>query len=135
MSSSEQVKIISMIAGASFVAADFGKLVKVTGANTAVLVAAVTDAPIGVIAEVPVGIGEELPVAVIGGGGRGLVLAGGSITAGQLVVPAADGTVTGVANTGALAVDQMAIGMALADASSGEIFEVMFQSIGAPHSV
>jgi len=106
-----------------------GKVIKAT---------AVTNTVIGVLGEEPrsdaTTDGETVPVVLLQG--KVMMKAGAAITAGQLIVPdATAGRVAGVANVGALAVDSMAIGIALESAADGDIFEVLAMPIAAPHSV
>ena len=109
---------------------DVGKVIKAT---------AVTDTCIGILAEEPrkdaTTDGESVTVVLIAAGGIGKLRAGAAITAGQLIVPdATAGRVAGVANVGALAVDSMAIGIALESAVDGDIFSVLLGPIAAPHT-
>lgn len=134
MAVSEAVKTISFVAGEAFVAADVGKLVEVSGANTVALVNAATDLPVGVLAEAPLEIGQAVPVALIAAGGRLKIQAGAAITAGQLLIAAADGQVTGVAGVGNLAADTTAVGIALMDGEDGEMIEMSAGYIAGPHS-
>jgi len=106
-----------------------GKVIKAT---------AVTNTVIGVLGEEPrsdaTTDGETVPVVLLQG--KVMMKAGAAITAGQLIVPdVTAGRVAGVANVGALAVDSMAIGIALESAADGDIFEVLAMPIAAPHSV
>jgi hypothetical protein len=108
---------------------DVGKVIKAT---------AVTNTVIGILAEEPrtdlTTDGLTVPVVLLQG--KVAVKAGGTVTAGQLVVPdATAGRVIGVANVGALAVDSMAIGIALESAVDGDIFNMLAMPIAAPHSV
>ena len=101
---------------------------------------AVTDSPIGILAEEPDAAattdGQAVPVVMVGSGGRAMVKAGATITAGQLIDrDVTAGRVAGVANVGALAADSMAIGVALESAVDGDIFEVLLQVVAAPHSI
>jgi hypothetical protein len=121
--------------GVTLVAAEalaVGQTVEIDTSGEAAIPDAVTDVIVGVAGET-VALGESVTIVQL----QGIVemIAGGTITAGQIVVPAATvGRVTGIANTGALAVDQMGIGVALDGASTGEVFRVFAQSIAAPHS-
>lgn len=100
---------------------DVGKVIKTT---------AVTQNPIGVLAEEPrsdaTTDGETVSVMLL----QGVVpmKAGGSVTAGQLVVAdVTAGRVIGVANQAALVADSVAVGVALESAADGEIFNVLAQ--------
>lgn len=109
---------ISLIAGEDLTGHLF-KLVKVSAANTVIRTAATTDKPIGVLAgeNISGGVVPVLPLI-----GRLKVKAGGSITAGQGLVTDNAGQVTGVA-LASLANNQLSIGVALQDGSSGDIIE------------
>lgn len=130
MASFENAKSVSLIAGSDFTG-DLHKLVEVTGANTVDIVNATTDHVAGVVGE-EVTAGVVCPVVLLQG--RVKVLAGGVITAGQILVPAADGSVTGVANLGAIPLDSMGVGIALTGGASGEVIEMLAQPIAAPHT-
>lgn len=146
MASSQHTKAVNLIAGEDLRIgqsagglysllqieddSDVGKVIKTT---------AVTNTPIGILAEEPrtdaTTDGETVPVVLISAGGVGKLRAGATITAGQLIVPdVTAGRVAGVANVGALAVDSMAIGVALESAVDGDIFEVLLGPIAAPHT-
>lgn len=93
---------------------------------------AVTDAAIGILAENPrtdvTTDGQAVSVVMLAGGGRAMVKAGATITAGQLVVAdTTAGRVAGVADIAAMVADSMAIGVALESAADGDIFEVLLQ--------
>ncbi len=109
-----------------------------SGVAKVIKATAVTNTVIGILAEEPAtdvttdGIG--VPVLLLQGIVK--VKAGATITAGDLIVPdVTPGRVAGVANVGALAADSMAIGVAQASAVDGDIFEMLAQTIAAPHSV
>lgn len=129
MASHDAVKTVTLIAGAALTN---GQVLEVTGARTVAPTGAVTDVVVGVCAET-VASGSDVPVALL----QGIVevKAGGGVTAGEICVPDATGTVTGVAGTGALAADQMGIGIALNTAVAGEIFEMLAQPVAAPHTI
>lgn len=126
MATSSNVSTLSLIAGAAFVEADFGKVVEVSGVRTVTLANATTDTVAGVLAMAPAAIGDTVPVAELSGIIK--VQAGGNITAGQILVPAADGQVTGVADINALGANVMGIGIALEAGVAGQIIE----AIGMP---
>jgi len=105
-----------------------GKVIKTT---------AVANTVIGILAEDPDGAastdGETVPVTMLHGIVK--VKSGGTVVAGALVVPdSTPGRVVTVANAGALAVDSMAIGVALQTSVDGDIFEMFAMPIAAPHS-
>lgn len=128
MATHEGVKTVTLTAGAALTN---GQVVEVTGVRTVSPASAVTDVVVGVVAET-VASGGDVPIALLQGVVE--VRAGGSITAGQICVPDASGDVTGVTGTGALAADQMGIGVALTAAADGEIFSMLAQPVAAPHS-
>ena len=143
MASTQNVKTVNMIAGEDLRNAygsilyieddsDVGKVIKTT--------APADQTPIGVLAEEPDSAsttdGENVPVALFGGGGVFRVLAGGTVTAGQLLVAdTTAGRVIGVADQDALVANVIAIGVALESAVDGDLFEmvaqVMTSSVGA----
>lgn len=141
MAAYQNVKTVTLIAGEDLRGdvyellqvendSDVGKVIKTT---------AVTNTPVGVLAEEPRSDvstdGLSVPVVLVAPGGVGLMKAGASITAGYLIVPdTTAGRVAGVANSGALAADSMAVGVALESASDGEILRVLMGNIAAPHS-
>ncbi len=141
MASTQNGKAVNLIAGEDLRGDEFeilqieddggiGKVIKATG---------VTNTVIGVLAEAPrtdaTTDGESVPVALIAAGGVLKMKAGGTVTAGGLVVPdTTAGRVVTVANVGALAVDSMAIGVALQTGIDGDILEVLVGYIAAPHS-
>lgn len=102
------------------------------GVAKVIKVTAVTDTAIGILAEEPDDAattdGQAVSVVMLGSGGRAMVKAGATITAGQLVVSdTTAGRVAGVADVAALVADSMAIGIALESAVDGDIFEVLLQ--------
>lgn len=125
MATTESINTVSLIAGAAFAAGDFGKLVEIdsSASRTVTIVNGLADTVVGVLAEVPVLIGQAVPVALLAGILK--VQAGAGITAGQILVPAADGQVTGVANIGAILADVMGVGIALEDGVDGQIIEML----------
>ena len=135
----ECAKTVTLTAGADLRNAIYEALT-VDASGQVVQASATTAHVIGALAGNPIGssdtTGMAVQVAVVGGGGVLKIKAGGAITAGQLVVPSATaGRVSGVADIGSLAEDQMAIGVALEDAADGDVFSVLAQTIAAPHSV
>lgn len=130
MASHDAVRTVTLIAGAALT---IGQVVEVTGARTVAPTNAVTDVVVGVAAET-VDSGSDVPVALLEGILE--VTAGvGGVTVGQICVPNAVGRVTSVAGLGALAADQMGIGIALQTAVVDETFEMLAMPIGAPHSI
>lgn len=130
-------KNVSMTAGEDL-SGDVAESLKVNGSGQVVKTTGATDVIVGVLAEEPAdsAVGTSVQVTPIGAGGIIGMKAGGAITAGQLIVPDAttNGTVAGVANIGSLADDQMAVGIALSAASSGDIVSVLAQTVTGPHS-
>ena len=106
---------------------DVGKVIKTT---------AVAQTPIGVLAENPnadqTSDGETVPVILL----QGVVpvKAGGTVTAGDILVPdTTAGRVIGVTGVGSLADNSMGIGIALVSAVDGDIFEMLAMTVAAPH--
>jgi hypothetical protein len=131
MASFESAESISLLAGSDFTG-DLYKVAEISAANTADVANATTDVVAGIIGE-EVTSGKVFPLVLLKG--RVKVRAGAAITVGQLIVPAADGEVTGVADLTAIPVDSMAIGIALtAAAAAGDIFEMLAMPIAAPHT-
>ncbi len=122
MGASENAMSLSMIAGAAFAEGDFGKCLEVSADNTVTLVDGLTDTVVGLLGSAPAAQGDTVPVVPLNAG-RLKFHAGGAITAGQILVPAADARVTGVANIDAIGVNVMGVGVALEDAVAGQIFE------------
>ncbi len=139
MASIENTSAVNMIAGEDLRTevgsiltieddSDVGKVVKAT---------AVTDTVVGYLAEDPDSSattdGQTVPMGLLTG--KVKLIAGATITAGQLIVPdVTAGRVAGVTGVGGLADDSMAIGVALVSAVDGDIFSVLAMPISAPHS-
>jgi hypothetical protein len=139
MATYESAKAVNLIAGEDLRGdvyqllyieddSDVGKVVKTT---------AVTQTPVGILGENPNGEsstdGVTVPVVLLQGVVK--IMAGGAVTAGDLIVPdATPGLVIGVTGVGALAADSMAIGVALTSAADGDIFSMLAMPIAAPHS-
>lgn len=147
MASYQNTKAVNLIAGEDLrigqAAGGLYSLLQIEndgGVGKVIKCTAVTETCIGILAEEPrtdaTTDGETVPVVLISAGGVGKLRAGATITAGQLIVPdVTAGRVAGVANVGALAVDSMAVGIALESAVDGDIFSVLLGPIAAPHSV
>lgn len=92
------VKLTGAVAGAGLtVASAQYKFVKISGDNTVVLCAAATDVPIGVL-QAPVGAtGDAVDVVVIG---ETMVQADVALTAGNILMTAADGQAAVAVSTG-----------------------------------
>ena len=139
MSSFEATKAVNLIAGEDL-RSDVYELLQFEddgGVAKVIKTTAVTNTPIGILGENPDAAattdGVMVPVVLLQG--KVSVKAGATITAGQLIVPdTTAGRVAGVANVGALAVDSMAIGVALESAVDGDIFDMFAMPIAAPHS-
>ena len=135
MASTQNAKAVNLIAGEDL-RNSFGMVLKFEDdADVAKVIkaTAVTDTVIGVLAENPDSVattdGETVPVALLAGGGVVKVLAGGTITAGDLVVvdATAGRVASGGASQAALVADAVAIGVALESAVDGDIFEMLAQ--------
>ena len=137
MANYQSCKVVSLPAGEDLTG-DFAEVVTINSSGQVVKTTSATDQIIGALAENPASAstGIAVPVALVGGGGVLKMKAGGTITAGQLIVPdgTTNGTVAGVANIGALADDQMAVGIALSGAVSGDIFSILAQTVAGPHA-
>lgn len=121
MAAFESATGISLLAGADFVEADFGKCLEVGSDGRVTIANAVTDTIVGILGYAPATTGASVNVILLHG--RIKFRAGGTITAGQILVPAADGEVTGVANIDALGANVMGVGIALEGGAAGEIIE------------
>lgn len=130
----ESTRAVTLIAGEDL-RSDVFELLQFendSGVAKVIKTTAVTDAAIGILAENPrsdvTTDGEAIAVVMLAGGGRAMLKAGATITAGQLVVAdTTPGRVAGVADIAALVADSMAIGIALESAVDGDIFEVLLQ--------
>lgn len=133
--------LITLISGEDLTSYNVGAAVKISAATATkgrvLATAAATDVIIGFLSEKPQGAaGTPVSVSVVGAGGIHEVKLGADVTAGQICVcDATAGRVAGVADIGALAADQMAVGTFLEDGSDGEIIEMLAQVIAAPHTV
>lgn len=130
----ESTKAVNLIAGEDLRGDVFELLALENDGGVAKVIKATgpTVTAVGILAEEPrsdaTTDGETVPVVLIAAGGKAMVKAGASITAGQLVIAdSTAGRVAGVANIAALAADTMAIGIALESAADGDIFEVLLQ--------
>lgn len=135
MASTQNIKAVNLIAGEDL-RSGFALLLTTEndgGTTKVIKTTAVTETPVGILAEDPSADfdtdGFGVPVVLIGGGGVAKVTAGGTITAGQLLVADAvtAGRVVGVADQAALVADSTSIGVALTSAVAGDIFEVLLQ--------
>lgn len=138
MSSSQNVKVVNLIAGEDL-RGDVYEILKVNASGQVIKTTAVTDTTVAILAEEPRSdadtTGTGVPVVLVAGGGVGVVKAGATITAGQLLVPdATAGRVAGVTGAGGLAVDSMSIGVALDSAVDGDEFRAVLGNYAAPHS-
>ena len=139
MASFETARAVNLIAGEDL-RGDLYEILQIEndgGVGKVIKATAVTQTVVGILAEEPrsdaTTDGENVPVVMLEGVVK--VKAGATITAGELIVPdVTAGRVIGVANVGALAVDSMAIGIALKSAVDGEIFEMLAMTIAAPHT-
>lgn len=147
MASEQHTKTVNLIAGEdlrlSQSAGGIYSLLQIendSGVGKVIKTTAVTETAIGFLAEEPrtdlTTDGVTVAVVLVGAGGVGKARAGAAITAGQLIVPSTTtGRVVGVTGVGALAIDSMAVGIALESAVSGDIFEVLLSVVAAPHTV
>ena len=137
MANYQSCKVVSLPAGEDLTG-DFAVALTINTSGQVVKTTSATDHIVGALAEAPklITTGVAVPVALVGGGGILKMKAGAVITVGQLIVPdgSTSGTVAGVADIGALADDQMAVGIALSAAANGDIFSVLAQSIAGPHT-
>ena len=139
MATQESIKLVTMTAGQDL-RGDQYEILQIEddgGAGKVIKATAVTNTVVGVLYEKPNADidtdGNGVAVAMLHG--KVKLKAGGTVTAGGLVVPdVTAGRVVTVANAGALAADSMAIGVALETAADGEIFTMIAMPIGAPHS-
>ena len=133
-------KVVNLIAGEDLRGAlNLALTFENDGGVAKVIKAAVaTDVIIGTLVEEPrsdaTTDGLTVPVALLTGVVE--MVAQGAITAGEIIIPTATaGKVEGVANTGALAVDQMGVGIAMESAVANDVFRVLAMPIAAPHSI
>ncbi|MEE8609005.1 MAG: hypothetical protein V3S55_15480 [Nitrospiraceae bacterium] len=130
MASAQSTVAVNMIAGEDL-RGDLFEILQVEddgGIGKVIKATAVTQVVVGVLAEEPrtdiTTDGETVPVALL----QGIVKlkAGGTVTAGDLVVPdSTPGRVVTVATIAAMAIDSFALGIALKTAADGEIFEML----------
>ncbi len=128
MASYNNVKTVTLIAGEDLTG-DFGKLLEIASDGEATVVNGLTDVPVAICAEEVDAAGKAFTAVLIAGGGIGMVQAGGTITAGQICIPATDGQVTGVAAITNVGDGVTGIGVALEGASDGDTFRVLLQPI------
>jgi hypothetical protein len=99
-------------------------LVELTASETVTQVNAVTDQPMGVCQEsITAGDATNGRICLVRVLGVTLVKSGGSITRGALLRPTATGTVQALA--GVAGTSEVVVGIALDDASSGDLFEML----------
>lgn len=135
MSSFESITSLTLIADSSILTGDIGRLIKITGVDTFGRSVLAVDSPVGVLGENPAGpdaagqaqdpVLQSLPIDLLVG--RVKVKAGGTITAGQLLVSDTQGRVLGRANQAALGADEVAVGVALKGGAINEIIEMLAQ--------
>lgn len=135
----ESAKAVNLIAGEDLRGDVFELLTfeNDSGVAKVIKTTSATSIAIGILGEDPrkdaTTDGETVPVVML----QGIVMvkAGAAVTAGAIVVPSTTaGAVDDVANAGALAADQMGIGIALQTAAAGDIFEMYAMPIAVPHS-
>lgn len=135
--------IVSMLAGESL-DGDIYEILTVEndgGVAKVVKSTAATQVIVGVLAEdlgsTLAADGKVVPVYTIAHGGIIPMKAGHAVTAGEIAVSygaTTPGTIDGVANLGALGVDQMGIGIILESGVAGDIVSVLAMPIAAPHT-
>lgn len=132
MASTQSTKAVNLIAGEDL-RGDFAELLTMENDSDVAKVIKTTlptQTPVGILGENPnpdiSTDGLTVPVVLLQGVVK--VKAGGSVTAGQLLVADTDaGRVVGVASQAALAADTVSVGVALESAADGEIFEMLAQ--------
>lgn len=110
--------------------------VTIDSTGRVVMTDAATEPIVGFVSMDPgPGVGVAVRIMTVQGGGIVNARASAAITRGHIIIPTTtDGEVAGVANLGALAVDQQGAGIAL-DAATGanQIIRVLAQVMAAPH--
>lgn len=124
MASFESVKAITMIAGSDFTG-DIYKLAEVSANDTIDVVNGLTDTVAGIIGE-EVLAGRNVSLVLLQG--RVKVMAGGNITAGQVLIPSVTGRVIGTTQ-GAIPTGVMGVGIALSAGVNGDIIEMLAQPV------
>lgn len=129
----ENVTTVSLIAGEDL-RGDLGSLLHIEndgGTGKVIKTTLATQAPVGVLAENPFANldtdGTSVPVTILNSVVK--MVAGGSITAGQLIVAdtGVAGRVLGIANIAAIPAGGAAVGTALESAVDGDVFKVLAQ--------
>lgn len=141
MASTQNAKAVNLIAGEDL-RGDLHEILQIEddgGVGKVIKATGVTNTVIGVLAEEPrtdaTTDGESVVVALIASGGILKMKAGGTVTAGDLVVPDTDaGRVVTVADAASLADNSMAIGVALETGVDGDILPVLVGNIAVPHA-
>ena len=100
-----------------------GQLVAISGNYTVAPTSGATSAWVGV-AEYDAASGAEVTVLQVG---EQLLIASGSITAGDLVIPAASGAVADLGGTPSATLDTQIVGVALASATNGQTVPVLLK--------
>lgn len=130
MSSAQSTVAVNMIAGQDL-RGDLYEILQVeddSGVGKVIKATAVTQVVVGILGEEPrtdaTTDGESVPVVLLQGIVK--VKAGGTVTAGDIVVPdVTAGRVIGVADIATLVADSFALGIALQTAADGDIFEML----------
>ena len=137
----ECVKSVNLPAGEDLTSSFVGAALTVDSNGRVVRSDAATELIVGVLGEVPKAsaVGTNVPVVLIAGGGiikmRVNSTTSAAVAAGQLIVPSTvAGYIDDVANIGALAADQMAVGVALEAGAASEYIRVLAGAVAAPHS-
>ena len=138
MSTTNNLKVVNLPAGSDF-NGDTYCTIAINSSGRAVPGTASTDIIVGVLAEDPgrataTDGSDTVAVALTGGGGLALVKIGEAVTAGEILVGAADGEAAGVADLGSMPVDSMGFGIALESGADGDIIRCMLGPMGGPHS-
>lgn len=138
MATFQAAKAVNMVAGENL-NGDLYEALKIDSDGRVIKCTAAADVIVGVLGEDPgrttVDGVDTVPVILLQG--VILVKVGATVTAGQIAVShgaTTPGTFTAVANTGALAVDQMGFGVFLEGGAAGAIVRMLAMPIAAPHS-
>ena len=139
MSITNNLKVVNLPAGEDFNGARYCT-VRIDSNGRARTATAATQVVVGVVAEDPKRTtasdgSDEVAVAMIGGSALGLVKIGATVTAGQILVGAADGEAAGVADSGSLAVDSQGFGVALRGGGDGDVILFAPRHVGAAHTI
>lgn len=138
MSTFQATRAVTMTVGGNLNGALYEALT-VNASGQVVRVSTATQVIVGVLGEEPGRVttagADTVPVILL----HGIILAkvGATVTPGQIAVSngaTTNGTLTGVAGLGNLAVDQMGVGVFLEGGTAGQVVRMLAMPIGAPHS-